>query len=304
MPKPIVCYDCGPSSSQRKPFNFFAGLDGGDDDDDQDDTNLEPVTASDRPSTPSTDPTPERLSPPTAPVPDPSTTALVPRPHHEFLVAPGRTLRVGVGAGTAGMSRTGAVLWEASLRLAERVRADAGAVAGRRVLELGAGVAALPGQTAACVGAAEVIVTDVGGVVAELDANCARNRDAHGACALRAAELAWGGGGDAERQPPAWLERFRPELLLLADAVYDAGEPAALGALLVRLLARAPGDGAPSRRPAEAWLVNCRTRACARLRPWLRKQGLEVAPLGEQTPSMFAWRIACAAAAPGSVAPL
>ena len=137
----------------------------------------------------------------------------------------------------------------------------------------------------------------VAGVVAELDANCARNRAAHGACAVRAAELAWGGGGGggggAPPPPPAWLERFRPELVLLADAVYDAAEPAALGALLARLLGAARGgdDRAPLRRPAEAWLVNCRTRACARLRPWLRKQGLEVAPLGAQTPSMFAWRV-------------
>ena len=206
---------------------------------------------------------------------------IVPRPNYDLSLGPDRVLRVGVGgdrAGTLGMSCTGAVLWEASTVLSALLREHSDEVSGKKVLELGAGVAGLPGQTAACVGAAEVRLTDTTNVLEQLKTNVERNRAQHG-CVVHAAELTWASG----RPIPPSLIAFAPDLLLLADAVYDDGEPQALAELVVSFFDLNPH--------AEAWLVNCRTRACARLRPWLRKQRLEVETLGQQTPSMFGWRI-------------
>lgn len=110
---------------------------------------------------------------------------------------------------------TGSMLWEGSRCLAEHIAAHPELVAGKRVVELGAGAAALPSFAAVGAGAASVTATDGHpGVLRMLAANLARN----GEIALPALRLRWGHAGDV-----AVVRGSAPcDVLLAADVVYDA----------------------------------------------------------------------------------
>ena len=122
--------------------------------------------------------------------------------------------------------------WPGSLLLACHVRDAAGddGVAGRRVLELGAGCG-VAGMLAARRGAADVVVTDG-------DARCARllrqnvARNAPFACGVRVAELRWGddaalaallrerGGAPGERDGAPGERDGAFDLILAGDVLY------------------------------------------------------------------------------------
>jgi predicted nicotinamide N-methyase len=111
---------------------------------------------------------------------------------------------------------TGAMLWEGSRALAEHLAATPHLVAGRRVVELGAGAAALPALAASGAGAAAVVATDGHpGVLRMLAANLARNGAGD---AIPAQRLRWGHAGDC-----AAVRAGAPyDVALAADVVYDA----------------------------------------------------------------------------------
>ena len=130
---------------------------------------------------------------------------------------------------------TGAMLWEGSRALSEHLAARPHLVASRRVVELGAGAAALPSMAAAAAGAAAVTATDGHpGVLRMLSANLARNGAAD---AVPARRLRWGHAGDC-----AAVRGGAPyDVALAADVVYNAAELPSLFATTRQLLRGAPG---------------------------------------------------------------
>ena len=129
---------------------------------------------------------------------------------------------------------TGAMLWEGSRALAEHLAARPHLVASRRVVELGAGAAALPSLAAASAAAAGVTATDGHpGVLRMLAANLARNGAAD---AVPARRLRWGHAGDC-----AAVRAGAPyDVALAADVVYDATALPQLFATARQLLRGAP----------------------------------------------------------------
>ena len=115
-----------------------------------------------------------------------------------------------------------AELWPSGLALARAL--EGVDVAGRRVLELGAGLA-LPGFAAALAGAAEVVATDWSPDAIELLAvNAGRN-----GVAVRGLRVAW-------EEPHALLGDAPWDLVLAADVLYERRNVDALVPLLPRLV--------------------------------------------------------------------
>eukprot|EP00850_Spirogloea_muscicola_P017741 SM000155S01670 [mRNA] locus=s155:308468:309583:+ [translate_table: standard] len=108
-----------------------------------------------------------------------------------------------------GAARTGAWVWDCALVLAHWLAAwPPGSLAGKRVVELGAGTG-LPGLVAAALGA-EVVVTDRPALLPGLERNVAINE--LGALA-RTAPLEWG-GDCSSLLPPV-------DYILASDVLYD-----------------------------------------------------------------------------------
>jgi predicted nicotinamide N-methyase len=130
-----------------------------------------------------------------------------------------------------------AELWPSGVALAEHVAARD--VQGKRVLELGAGLA-LPSLAAALRGA-DVLATDwAEDAIALLEANAARN-----GIALRAEVARW---DEPERFGTGW------DLVLAADVLYEQRNAEQLLALLPRLEARELLIAEPGRPFARAFL--------------------------------------------------
>ena len=117
---------------------------------------------------------------------------------------------------------------------AARSRAAAAAAPRRRVLELGAGTG-LAGLFCSRAFGAAVTLTDQAPLLPLLRANAARSGRAHRSSPVAVRELAWGADrqDDDEAGPEAG-----PELVLLADVVYDERSVAPLLAEIRRVLAR------------------------------------------------------------------
>ncbi|KAK9474846.1 putative methyltransferase-domain-containing protein [Dipodascopsis tothii] len=126
----------------------------------------------------------------------------------------------------SGFGSTGLRTWEAALALGEHLLAGHGPqVAGRRVLELGAG-SGFVGLLCSKLGAASVALTDGSPeVVGRLAGNIAAN----GVANVSAGVLRWG-AGDEDHAVPGGVD-----VVLGADLTYDA----VLGALLAHTLAAA-----------------------------------------------------------------
>lgn len=176
----------------------------------------------------------------------------------EVEIASGCTLRVAERRSSFDNSNTGAVLWDASVRLARHVFAlGRPQLAGKRVVELGCGTG-LAGLAAGVQGA-QVVLTDLPEVLAEvteanLQANLPALRDSgaapQGTVALQ--PLAWGDGvGHLEPPPPF-------DYVLAADVVYrpELFEP------LRRTLLQLAGPGTrvllayTRRRSQEEWFFS------------------------------------------------
>lgn len=90
---------------------------------------------------------------------------------------------------------TGGSVWDASLVLAKYVERNPDLVRGKRVLELGAGVAA-PSVTAAVMGASEVLMTELPELMPLLQSNLSLHPS------LRAEVLVWGQPDVSHLHPP------------------------------------------------------------------------------------------------------
>ena len=200
--------------------------------------------------------------------------------------APPRTRSVPV-AGTSVVVEEGALadglgarLWRAALLLCES-REFAPLIAGREVLELGAGVG-LSGIAAARLGASRVVLTDCEATVLEiLDRNAAANREVCAPCPLEVAYLQWAddaldacaperrSGWEAEPPSHASLERGRKfDAVIAADFVYDDAHADLIPAVLAARVR--PGGGAlllAACGPAEEARPAAPQRAAQRCRP-------------------------------------
>ena len=154
------------------------------------------------------------------------------------------TVRLRVRDTIGGGAETGCVLWPAALLLAGWLEHRADALAGLRVLELGAG-AGLPGLVAArCAAVGSVTLTDVVPATLEnLRHNC------RGAAGVEVRALDWHAcaASEAAGEPPV-------DLVLCADVVYEPTLLPALAATLKAILRRSAA-GAAAR--AEAAKEEC-----------------------------------------------
>ena len=148
------------------------------------------------------------------------------------------TVRLRVRDTIGGGAETGCVLWPAALLLAGWLEHRADALAGLRVLELGAG-AGLPGLVAArCAAVGSVTLTDVVPATLEnLRHNC------RGAAGVEVRELDWHAcaASEAAGEPPV-------DLILCADVVYEPTLLPALAATLKAILRRSAAGGAAAPR--------------------------------------------------------
>lgn len=117
---------------------------------------------------------------------------------------------------------TGSWLWDASLVLSQWLAARADDVRGKSVIELGAGTG-LPGLTAAALGAARVVLTDVEALLPGLQRNVEVNELGE---RVEVRELVWG----SEEE---WEGEF--EIVLMSDVFLEVVEMAALAKTLRRL---------------------------------------------------------------------
>ncbi|MES2459668.1 MAG: methyltransferase domain-containing protein [Armatimonadota bacterium] len=118
----------------------------------------------------------------------------------------------------------GLMLWAAAIGLAERLTEEPSLVAGKRVLELGAGVG-LPGLVAATLGAAEVTQTDYQEDALELARRNARANRIHNIAVRQ---------GDWRR---FFTDGLPYDLVIASDVLYERTLHAPLAALLPRLIA-------------------------------------------------------------------
>lgn len=126
----------------------------------------------------------------------------------------------------------GLMLWASAVALAERLAAQPELVAGKRVLEIGAGVG-LPGLVARALGAAHVTQTDYQETALAL---ARRNAEQNGLAGLVEHRLA-----DWRDFPPDLEGAF--DIVLGSDVLYERTLHAPLAALLPRLLRPGSGDG-------------------------------------------------------------
>ena len=139
---------------------------------------------------------------------------------------------------------TGSMLWEGARALAAHLAARPALVAGARVLELGAGAAALPSWAAAAAGARSVIATDGHPEVLQLLRHNLTSNDGvqRSSVAVRPAALRWSDGADALARLDWDGAPQEARLVVLgADVVYD---PSALPQLLATAAAALRGSAA------------------------------------------------------------
>jgi predicted nicotinamide N-methyase len=117
----------------------------------------------------------------------------------------------------------GLLLWESAIGLAAELAERPETVAGRTVLEVGAGVG-LPGIVARAAGAAAVLQTDH---VSEALALCRINAEANGVAGIELAFANW----------DAWTDEHSYDVIIGSDIVYERSAHAALVAILERNLA-------------------------------------------------------------------
>mmetsp|Transcript_25216 Transcript_25216/g.75922 ORF Transcript_25216/g.75922 Transcript_25216/m.75922 type:complete len:285 (-) Transcript_25216:1120-1974(-) len=196
------------------------------------------------------------------------------------------------GLGTEGLRHTGRILWPGCVDMIETVLVPRrGEIAGRRVLELGAGAAGLPGLAAAVLAARSVLLSDVPDNVPSLQKNAAENEKVLvGTVTACAFEWRDDGVGGSETSPavdgaaaaaaamgppvgqliPDEVVAFAPEIVLCADCVFE-GTERVLAATLAAILSAVPS--------AEIWMVNIVIRVLRRFKRELRCRGLSVHPL-------------------------
>ncbi len=136
------------------------------------------------------------------------------------------------------------VLWRSGVALAREV--DEAALRGRRVVELGCGLA-LP-SIAAARGGASVLATDACAEAVELVEPAARENGVH----LETAVADW-------TAPEGLIERGPFDLVLAADVLYERPAVAALLSLLPRLGAQA-WIADPGRPAGEAFILEASKR--------------------------------------------
>jgi len=117
----------------------------------------------------------------------------------------------------------GLLVWESAQALAEALADDRDRVAGRTVLELGAGVG-LPGIVARAVGAASVRQTDH---ISEALVLCRTNAEDNGVAGIETSLANW----------DAWTDAGTYDLIIGSDIVYERQAHAPLAAILGRNLA-------------------------------------------------------------------
>lgn len=109
---------------------------------------------------------------------------------------------------------SGGIVWPAARVLSRFIASGEASVVGSRVLELGAGTHALPGLSAAVSGAADVLVTDLVGVVEHHAAAFAANADVLSRRACRIQSQAFPFGAKWKR-----LSQTTFDVVLLADVI-------------------------------------------------------------------------------------
>ncbi len=117
----------------------------------------------------------------------------------------------------------GLLLWESALALSDALIEDKTTIAGRSVLELGAGVG-LPGIIARALGAAAVRQTDH---ISQALALCRANAEANGIEGIEVGLANW----------DAWTDARSYDLIIGSDVVYERSAHAPLAAILDRNLA-------------------------------------------------------------------
>ena len=122
----------------------------------------------------------------------------------------------------------GNAVWEGAVQLTRLIAARPALVAGKRVLELGAGCGAC-GMAASCLGAADVVITDMHNIVPLLETNVAANRTAL--------------PGAVSVAPLDWTDDPLPELgafdvILAADCIYVYSPLEALVSVVQRFAKR------------------------------------------------------------------
>jgi len=117
----------------------------------------------------------------------------------------------------------GLLLWESAQALAEALADDKESLAGRTVLELGAGVG-LPGIVARWLGAAAVRQTDH---ISEALALCRANAEENGVGGIEVALANW----------DAWTDAHTYDLIIGSDVIYERSAHAPLAAILDHNLA-------------------------------------------------------------------
>jgi len=140
--------------------------------------------------------------------------------------------------GTYGCRATGQVVWETSLALGRVLEHHPSFgeafFCGRRVVELGAGCSAVPGQVAAVLGAAEVVVTDLPEELPGLQATITENWPAEARTTISAEVLDWTACSDAEIRRLA-----SADVILSADGLFEETWEL-LKALCLRLVEKNP----------------------------------------------------------------
>lgn len=152
------------------------------------------------------------------------------------------------------MYGAGDVIWPASVALARLLAHCPSFVAGRRVLELGAGLG-LPGCAAVQAGAASLTLADRDAATLALAARSA---------ALNAPQLAASGAISTLAADwtdlDAWPAPGAVDLVLASDILYDPAFPAPMAALLARLLSPGPGGDAADAPPRRALFADAPQR--------------------------------------------
>jgi predicted nicotinamide N-methyase len=160
-----------------------------------------------------------------------------------------------------------AVLWRSGVALARELEGEA--LAGRRLVELGCGLA-VPSIAAARAGAS-VLATDVSPEALALAKRNARENDVR----IETAAIDWADPGAAARPVPGAVPlagRDRFDLVVAADVLYERSAVAPLLSLLPRLAPEAwladpgrPAAGAFLEQANRRWPVDTRVRGVVRI---------------------------------------